>query len=100
MAAERQAVQIDPDSELGERLAGAAESHQFVLVDAGETRYALTVTRVDAGDVSERSEAERIARTIAGIRRATGGWAGLVEFDALLEDIYSRRRAVSMRRVD
>ncbi len=80
------AIAIDPESEVALALRRAVESGEPVRVAVGDIFYELDV-RV-ATDDRERRAAD-------GIERAAGGWQGLIDFDAFLEDLYERRRMVN-----
>jgi hypothetical protein len=90
MASEHPSIQISPESELSHVLRRALASRSTVLVDAGDTQYELDVhpTR----ETTTSPDREKVARTIAGIRKATGGWKQLVDTEQLLAELYERRR--------
>jgi hypothetical protein len=90
MASEHPSIQISPESELSLVLRRALASRSTVLVDAGDTQYEL-----DVHPTREREkppDRQQVARTIAGIRRATGGWKQLVDTEQLLAELYESRR--------
>jgi hypothetical protein len=90
MATERKPVQVNPESELGRVLKRAAVVGEPVLVDTGDEFFELDVHPAAAAKTAP--SAEQVARSIAGIRRAAGGWKGLVDADELTAYIYERRR--------
>jgi hypothetical protein len=67
-----------------------------VRIDTGEAVYTLDVDspRVESGSElpQEDPTPEEIARSIEGIDKATGGWVGLVDAEALKTYVRERRR--------
>jgi hypothetical protein len=90
MASGHPSIQISPESELSHVLRQAVAVQRTVLVDAGDTQYELDVhpTR----ETTKAPDREQVARTIAGIRRVTGGWKQLVDTEQLTAELYERRR--------
>lgn len=71
----------------------AAAAGESVLVNTGDERYELHVhpaSGVQAATTVPR--AEQVARSIAGIRKAAGGWRGLVDAEEFTTELYARRR--------
>src|SRR4051794_22006799 len=97
MAVERKSVQINPDSELGLVLRRAAAAGEPVLVDTGDELFELDVHPAAGAQAATKTppSAAQVARSIAGIRKAAGGWNGLVDVDEFTAELYERRRAVS-----
>ena len=76
----------------------AVEARSTVIVDAGDTQYELDVHPTRA--TSLPPDLEQVARTIAGIRKATGCWKHLVDAEQLTADLYERRRMTRRLPVD
>lgn len=91
-------LKVEPHSELGLLLKGAADTGEPVVVDTGEARYVAGVTSgspdvaEDRDPANRRPSAEQVARSIEGIRKAAGGWQGLVDAEAFKAYIRERRR--------
>ena len=47
-----------------------------------------------AVDVTPSEVIDPEDHTVGGIERAAGGWVGLIDFDAFIEELYERRRQV------
>lgn len=90
MATERKSIQVNPESELGLVLKRAAAAGEPVLVDTGDALFELAVHPATSGQT--KPSPEQVARAVAGIRRASGGWKDLVDADAFTAYIYERRR--------
>lgn len=97
MATERKSIRINPRSELGLVLKHAAEAGEPVLVETGDEVFELLVHPAARGQTPMKTapSAEQVARSIAGIRRASGGWKDLVDADELTAYIYERRRTAN-----
>jgi hypothetical protein len=93
MAADRDVVHVSPESALGRALRGAAAASEPILVDTGAEQYELEVHRSPEAGTSAPLSAEQIARSIDGIRRASGAWRDQIDVDAFLEELYERRSA-------
>lgn len=89
---------IHPENGVALALRHAAETGGRVRIAAGDAVYELDVHLMPESEVE--SEAERIARAKAAIRRATGAWQGLIDVDTFLEDLYAQRRRVDRPQVD
>lgn len=97
MAAEKKAIRISSPNDLGRVLKHAAEAGESVLVDTDDGMFELLVhpaARIKA-DVTSEPSSEQVARSIAGIRKATGGWKDLVDAEDLTAYIYERRRSAN-----
>lgn len=97
MATERTTVQVNPQSKLGLVLRRAAAAGQPVLVTTGDDVYELDVHPAARAQVPVKTppSAEQVARSIAGIRKAAGGWRGLVDAEEFTAYIYERRRTAN-----
>jgi hypothetical protein len=98
MASEHPSIQINPESELSHVLRHAVAARRTVIVDAGDTQYELDVHPTQATALTP--DREQVARTIAGIRKAAGGWKHLVDADQLTAELYERRRMTRRIPVD
>lgn len=99
MATERTSIHVSPESELSIVLRRAVQSGRRIRVTTGDAEYELDVhpaTTTPASDL----DAEQVTRTVAGIRRATGGWQDLVDADALTTELYERRKMASRPSVE
>lgn len=94
MATERTPIHISPESELSLVLRRAAQTGGRVLVDAGDAAYELDV-HPTAATPATPTDVDRVARTIAGLRRAAGGWQDIIDADTLTTELYERRRTAS-----
>jgi hypothetical protein len=81
-------IHVRPDSEL-DRLLDAVGDVPLELERDG-IRYRLN--RINA-PMADAPSPERVARSIAGIRQAAGGWHDLIDADAFTEYVRRRRRA-------
>ena len=99
MVAGRKHIQIHPDSELGLVLRDAAAAGEPILVEAGDNLFELDVHPAarEQPSVKTPPSPEQVARSIAGIRNAAGGWKDLVGTDELIAYICERRRIVGKR---
>jgi hypothetical protein len=89
-------VRVPADSELSEALRNAAATGASVIVETGDASYFLDVEAQSppSVEITHRSPSpDEIARSIAGIERATGAWVGLVDAEELTAYIRERRRA-------
>lgn len=82
-------IRVAPGSELDRLLEDVAEMP--VELEKGGVRYRLN--RVDAPvPATTRPSQEQVARSIAGIQKAAGGWKDLVDAEAFTAYIRQRRR--------
>jgi len=98
MASEHPTIQISPESELSHVLRRAVAARSTVRVDAGDTQYELDVHPTRA--TAQTPDREQVARTIAGIRKAAGGWKHLVDAEQLTAELYERRRMTRRLPID
>lgn len=87
MVSDPRVIHVEPVGELGRLLDEAV--HLPVEVEKDGVRY--RIHRVSSPDRTPPTP-EQIARSIDGIRRASGGWNGVVDADELTEYVYARRR--------
>lgn len=80
-------IHVKPGSELDRLLEDAVDLP--VEVEKDGVRYRLD--RVNPSTTTPPSP-EQVARSIAGIRKASGAWNGLVDADEFTAYIYARRR--------
>ncbi len=90
MATERTSIHISPESELSLVLRHAAAARKPVRIDTGDAQYEL-----DVHPTGGPPDADHATRTVAGIRKAAGGWRNLVDAEALTAELYERRRMAS-----
>ena len=91
-------LKVSPDSELGGALRNAARSGDVVTVEAGDEVYQLAV-REERGGSPSSAESDAVARSIEGIKRAAGGWKGLVDAETFKSYVAKRRRAKNRQSV-
>ena len=87
MASLPRIIHVEPGSELDRLLDEALDLP--VEVEKDGVRYRLE--RVSPAPHTPLTP-EQVARSIAGIRKASGGWNGLVDPDEFTSYIYARRR--------
>ena len=85
-------MQVEPGSEL-DRLLAEADDTAIELERRG-VRYRLN--RVDTPTAAKTPPSpEQVARSIAGIKAAAGGWKDLVDAEAFTAYIRQRRRTAN-----
>jgi hypothetical protein len=97
MAARRKPIRVTDESNVRLLLRDVAAAGSPVLVDTGDALYDVDVHRSTAGSPGEPPRPdppseEQVARLLAGIHNAAGGWRGLVDAEELTAYIYERRR--------
>ena len=102
MVVEHAAVHVHPESELALVLRRAAGSGETVVVITGDERFEIEVHPATVDETLDRAlpSATQVARSIAGIRKAAGGWKDLVDVDEVTSELYARRQMVSRPSVD
>jgi hypothetical protein len=94
MAAQPTTFRIHPESELADALRKATHG-EALYIEAQVEIFALAVRAIGSVSESEPRESPspgQVERSIAGLRKAAGGWRDLVDADALLEYTYAGRR--------
>lgn len=85
-------IQVQPGSDLDRLLDDVAETP--IELEKGGVRYRLN--RVDApGSTKTPPSSDQVARSIAGIQHASGGWKDLVDAEAFTDYIRQRRRTAN-----
>lgn len=99
MATEHAApIETYSESDVALAFRHAVETGRRVRVVSGDEEYELDVR--SATDVSPIDANDREGRELGGIERAAGGWQGLIDVDAFIEELYESRRRVGRPPVD
>ena len=93
MVKELKMMNLPADSELAVWLRDARRAGTPVMVDTGDTVYALSIEVIT--DKTATPTAVDVARSEAGIREAAGAWKDLVDPDAFKAYISERRQTSS-----
>jgi hypothetical protein len=99
MSAVLKTIRVPPESELNLVLREAAVTGAPVRIDTGEAVYTVDVESPEIESEPELPPGdptpEEIALSIEGINKATVGWVGLVDAEALKTHLRERRRTSS-----